>query len=70
VGTIPVVWTTPEDLIKGLPVDVEKQLWAEILWTGCKLETNFEGWKKKTGICDGVKKYWKAPFGAEDPATV
>ncbi|KAJ5144902.1 hypothetical protein N7448_002294 [Penicillium atrosanguineum] len=63
-------WTTPEDLIRGFPVDVEKQFWADILWTGCELETKFESWKNKTGICDGVKKYWKAQFGLENPASV
>jgi alpha 1,2-mannosyltransferase len=63
-------WTTPEDMIEGFPVDVEKQFWADILWTGCELETKFESWKNKTGICDGVRKYWYAQFGPEDPYTV
>ncbi len=63
-------WTMPEDLIKGFPVDVEKQFWADILWTGCELETKFESWKNSTGVCQGVKKYWEAQFGSEDPANV
>ena len=63
-------WTIPEEMIEAFPVDVEKQFWADILWTGCELETKFESWKNKTDICNGVRKYWNALFGPEDPATV
>ncbi|KAJ5886531.1 uncharacterized protein N7473_009205 [Penicillium subrubescens] len=63
-------WTIPEETIKAFGRDVEKQFWADILWTGCELETEFESWKNITGICSGVKKYWEAQFGSENPASV
>ncbi|KAJ5638292.1 hypothetical protein N7490_008171 [Penicillium lividum] len=69
-GTYTRAWTTPEDKIEAFGSDVEKQFWAEILWTGCELENNFRSWENRTDICEGVKKYWTALFGSEDPARV
>ncbi|KAJ5692265.1 hypothetical protein N7462_001688 [Penicillium macrosclerotiorum] len=69
-GTYTRAWTIPEDTIKAFGSDVEKQFWAEILWTGCELETQFESWKNQTGICSDVKKYWDAQFGPESPSSV
>ena len=69
-GSYTRAWTIPEETIKAFGRDVEKQFWADILWTGCELETKFESWKNSTGVCKGVKKYWEAQFGLEDPANV
>lgn len=55
-------WTIPEDTIQAFGFDAERQFWKEIMWTACELETKFRSWKGKTGICDGVKKYWNAIF--------
>ncbi|KAI2382576.1 mannosyltransferase [Ophidiomyces ophidiicola] len=55
-------WTIPEAIIKELGGDVVKQFGTEIRWVACELETKFESWKKKKGVCDGVKHYWHAVF--------
>ncbi|WEW61940.1 mannosyltransferase [Emydomyces testavorans] len=55
-------WTIPEDTIEEFEEDVVKQFWSEIKWVACKLEGKFESWKNKTGICDGVKRYWNVVF--------
>ncbi|CAG7929578.1 unnamed protein product [Penicillium olsonii] len=59
-------WTIPEDVVAGFnkKKDVEKVFWREILWTACELEQRFESWAGSEGICDGVRKYWGAIFGA------
>lgn len=69
-GTYTRAWTIPEDKIKAFGSDVEKQFWAEILWTGCELENKFRSWENTTDICSGVTKYWTALFGSADPARV
>lgn len=69
-GTYTRAWTIPEDKIKAFGADVEKQFWAEILWTGCELENKFGSWANRTDICSGVTKYWTAMFGTADPARV
>ncbi|KAJ5657240.1 uncharacterized protein N7484_000889 [Penicillium longicatenatum] len=69
-GTYTRAWTIPEDKIKAFGSDVEKQFWAEILWTGCELENKFGSWENRTDICRGVTKYWTALFGSTDPARV
>ncbi|KAF4511730.1 hypothetical protein G6O67_003502 [Ophiocordyceps sinensis] len=66
-GTYTRAWTNPQDTMEAFGSDVEKGFWTEILWTACELETSFESWRGQTGICDGVKSYWRAVFGAESP---
>ena len=67
-GSFTRAWTIPEETIQAFGRDVEKEFWADILWTGCDLETEFETWKTMSGICEGVKKYWESQFGSENPA--
>ncbi|KAJ5083276.1 hypothetical protein N7456_012703 [Penicillium angulare] len=69
-GTYTRAWTTPQEKIEAFGSDVEKQFWAEILWTGCELENKFRAWENRTDICNGVKQYWAAQFGSEDPSRV
>jgi alpha 1,2-mannosyltransferase len=69
-GSYTRAWTIPESVINEFGRDVEKEFWAEILWTGCKLETKFKSWENRTAICQDVKKYWTAVFGQEDPRGV
>ena len=69
-GSYTRAWTIPEDKIEAFGFDVEKKFWADILWTGCELENKFRGWENRTDICAGVKKYWTAQFGTEDPTDV
>lgn len=61
-GTYTRAWTIPEETIKAFGFDIEKQFWAEILWTACELETKFRSWQNQTGIRNGVKEYWDAQF--------
>lgn len=64
-GTLTRAWTLPEDKIEAFGSDVERHFWEDIMWTACELEDKFRSWKDKTGICDGVKAYWKAQFGSK-----
>ena len=34
--------------------DVEMEIWAEMLWTGCNLEKSFRAWEEKKGVCEGI----------------
>ncbi|KAF7716979.1 Alpha-1,2-mannosyltransferase [Penicillium ucsense] len=67
-GSFTRAWTIPEETIESFGRDVEKQFWADIIWTACELETEFESWRDTQGICEGVKKYWESQFGSENPA--
>lgn len=63
-GSYTRAWTIPEEVIGkfSAKVDIEKEFWREILWTGCELEHKFVSWEGRTGICAGVKKYWNHVF--------
>ncbi|KAJ5610905.1 hypothetical protein N7510_007624 [Penicillium lagena] len=69
-GSYTRAWTIPDFVINEFGRDVEKEFWAEILWTGCTLENKFKSWKNQTAVCQDVKKYWTAVFGQEDPRGV
>ncbi|RJE22859.1 alpha-1,2-mannosyltransferase [Aspergillus sclerotialis] len=55
-------WTAPEDTLKRLGYDVEKNYWEEIKWVSCNLEDKFRTWKDKSGICERVESYWRNVF--------
>ena len=63
-GSYTRAWTIPEEVIAKFSanVDIEKEFWREILWTGCGLEDKFVSWEGRTGICDGVRRYWNNIF--------
>ena len=42
--------------------DVEKQMWADALYTGCQLEKAFKAWEGKTGICKKIGRVYKFLF--------
>ncbi|KAL3457800.1 mannosyltransferase putative-domain-containing protein [Aspergillus heterothallicus] len=61
-GSYTRAWTIPQEIIENFGSDIEKHYWREILWTACELEDKFQSWSGKSGICEGVKEYWKAIF--------
>lgn len=42
--------------------DVEKQFWAETVYTGCHLHASFKAWKDMTGICKKIGSAYKFLF--------
>ena len=42
--------------------DVEKQLWADTLYTGCQLEGVFRAWRGKVGVCRRIGRLYKFLF--------
>ncbi|KAJ5811695.1 hypothetical protein N7474_007996 [Penicillium riverlandense] len=69
-GSYTRAWTMPDFVVNDFGRDVEKEFWAEIMWTACELEDKFKSWENQTTICPDVKKYWTAVFGEEDPRGV
>lgn len=55
-------WTAPDDTLRRLGYDVEKNYWEEIKWVSCKLESKFRTWRDKSGICEKVESYWQNVF--------
>lgn len=39
--------------------DVEKEVWAETLYTGCHLEHAFGAWRNKTHVCQKIGRVYK-----------
>ncbi|KAJ6151047.1 hypothetical protein N7470_007641 [Penicillium chermesinum] len=70
-GTYTRAWTIPEEVVAKFSskVDIEREFWREILWTGCELEDKFASWEGRSGICAGVKKYWNHIFESNDRST-
>lgn len=61
-GSYTRAWTAPEDVIESFGTDLERQYWAEVRWTGCKLEEKLIGWRGQTGICGRVEDYYNTIF--------
>lgn len=61
-GSYTRAWTAPEDVVESFGTDLERQYWAEIRWTGCKLEGKLIGWRGQTGICGRVEDYYNIIF--------
>lgn len=55
-------WTAPEDTIRRFGYDIEKAYWEEIKWVTCNLETAFQSWAHKEGLCAQVEQYWDNVF--------
>ena len=61
-GTPTRAWTAPEDQIKRLGYDAERNYWEEIRWVSCNLENKFRSWSGMAGICQRVEGYWQDVF--------
>ena len=61
-GTDIRVWQGPPEVLQRLGFDVEKAYWEEIKRSTCDLETVFESWKGKPGLCQWVEDHWKNVF--------
>lgn len=61
-GSYTRAWTAPKDVVESFGTDLERQYWAEIRWTGCKLEEKLIGWRGQTGICGRVEDYYNVIF--------
>ncbi|OJJ50645.1 hypothetical protein ASPZODRAFT_57436 [Penicilliopsis zonata CBS 506.65] len=55
-------WIVAEETLRRFGYDAEKAYWEEIKWVSCNLEDAFESWKRKSGICARVQKYWQTVF--------
>lgn len=55
-------WTGPQEVIQRFGFDAEKAYWEEIKWVTCNLETVFQSWKDKEGLCQRVQDYWNNVF--------
>ena len=56
------MWGPEEAMVEKFGRDLEEQLWADTLYTGCKLENRFKTWENKTGICTKIEKVYKSLF--------
>jgi alpha 1,2-mannosyltransferase len=61
-GSLGRAWTAPDDTLRRLGYDIEKNYWDEIKWVSCNLETKFRTWRDKSGICEMVQDYWHDVF--------
>lgn len=55
-------WTAPDDTLRRLGYDIEKDYWDEIKWVSCNLEDKFRSWKDESEICQMVQSYWQNVF--------
>ncbi|PKY06609.1 nucleotide-diphospho-sugar transferase [Aspergillus campestris IBT 28561] len=59
------LWTHPPEAMERIGYDAERKFWEVTLEVTCSMESVFETWKSKTGLCDDVRAHWTAVF--EDP---
>lgn len=59
------LWTHPPEAMERIGYDAERRFWEETLEVTCSMESVFESWKSKIGLCDDVRAHWTAVF--EDP---
>ncbi|OGM47374.1 hypothetical protein ABOM_003810 [Aspergillus bombycis] len=60
------LWTYPPEAMRRLGFDVERRFWEETMSVACTMESVFETWKSKSGLCDTVRAHWKAVFENSD----
>lgn len=53
------MWGATKEMVARFGRDVEKQVWAETLYTGCHLEQAFSAWKNKTHVCKKIGRVYK-----------
>jgi len=56
------MWGPKAEMVKKFGRDLEKQLWAETLYTGCHLEASFRAWENRTGVCRKIGRVYKFLF--------
>lgn len=59
------MWGPKEETADGLfgGRDVEKQVWAEALYTGCHLQQGaFSAWRNETAVCTKIGRVYKFLF--------
>lgn len=53
------MWGETKEMVERFGRDVEKQAWAETLYTGCHLEHAFSAWANKTHVCKNIGRVYK-----------
>ena len=53
------MWGPKEQLIEKFGRDLEKQLWAETLATGCQYMRYFSDWKADRTVCKKIGRVYK-----------
>ena len=53
------MWGPKEQMIEKFGRDLEKQLWAETVATGCQFEHYFSDWVNKTQVCKKIERVYK-----------
>ena len=53
------MWGPAKEMVARFGRDVEKQVWAETLYTGCHLEHAFGAWANKTHVCKKIGRVYK-----------
>lgn len=53
------MWGATKAMVERFGRDVEKQVWAETLYTGCHLEHAFSAWKNKKAVCKKIGQAYK-----------
>lgn len=53
------MWGETKPMVERFGRDVEKQVWAETLYTGCHLEHAFSAWEKKKTVCKRIGRAYK-----------
>ena len=56
------MWGAREQTLATFGRDVEKQAWAETLYTGCHLQRAFGAWVNKTDVCTKIGRVYKFLF--------
>ena len=56
------MWGPKEGMMQKFGVDVEKQLWAETLYTACHLDKSFRAWENETSVCVEMGRIYKFLF--------
>ncbi len=56
------LWGSREGMMEKFGRDLEMQLWADTLYTGCQLEHSFKAWENMTHVCQGISDVYKFLF--------
>ncbi len=56
------MWESKESMMERFGRDIEKQVWADTLYTGCQLEHSFKVWQGKSEICKKIGRVYKFLF--------
>ena len=56
------MWGLREEMLERFGRDVEKQVWAETLYTGCHLQRAFGAWANRSDVCTKIGRVYKFLF--------